>query len=733
MGTYQYKPLTDTSVDIRLITLLPGLIGDEIYLQISHERLIRPCGALQQRLDLDELRETLPDDWDAVETLDGRYLFGHYGSTSWNHPDPDVPPSSYQPPPDGPPLGFRPQYEALSYTWGADENPQTAFIPSTDNSAPLSTLSISQNLAGALRHLRHELEPRILWVDAVCINQNDIQERGTQVTRMTDIYRLASKVVVWLGPESEDSNLAISTLDLIGSQVVASKLSTIYASPDATNRDWFRSRTALDFPGRTWQALLEIFKRPWFDRVWIIQEIQLASSMSTVQCGRDMISWNHLRVAILCLSNKVQLPLQELYHRVRLLQELARNLRSASISSLLFIAQSGLCMNPRDKVYGILGLAPERVVSRIRPQYSLAPEVVYRDTFLALMREFDSLNLIVSCSMATRKLAGLPSWVPDWSGPKPLQPLNQCLVAGRSRPEVVFRPPDSLEVSGIRVATVREVKSPAPNDEAEVMFSLRRWAPKDVTPGADLYPTGENLFEAFAEAAMDGLVKERFPRLGWAPTRGEWKATLRMILAGSTDVDTRPLRCLTGRVFITTHAGYFGFGSISTKPGKISPGVSTLRKNSRWKAYQHTYVTMEPGDHICAILGCNHLMILRQMPSPAGYELVGACSLHGFCDGEAVLGPLPKPWAAAVHRPNAGGQMHFHNQETDERTHLDPRLGPLPEQWGEIRPESDVVEEFSLASSFKHRGTGEIMESDPRLLPDALKERGIKVEKFLLI
>jgi hypothetical protein len=142
---------------------------------------------------------------------------------------------------------------------------------------------------------------------------------------------------------------------------------------------------------------------------------------------------------------------------------------------------------------------------------------------------------------------------------------------------------------------------------------------------------------------------------------------------------------------------------------------------------------MVPGDHIFAILGCNHLMILRQRSSPAGYELVGACSLHGFCDGEAVLGLLPKPWVAAVHRPNAGGQMHFHNRETDERTHLDPRLGPLPEQWEEMRPESDVVEEFSLASSFKHRGTEEVMESDPRLLPDALKELGIKVEKFLLI
>jgi hypothetical protein len=590
MATYQYQPLANPSMDIRLITLLPGSIGDEIYLQISHERLIRPSGTPQQHLNIDELRETLPDDWDAVETLDGRYLFGHYGLTSWTHPDPDVPPSSYQPPPDGPPLGFRPQYEALSYTWGTSENPQTAFIPPTDNNAPPWTFPISHNLAGALRHLRHELAPRIFWVDALCINQNDIHERDTQVTRMADIYRLASKVVVWLGPESEDSNLAISALDLIGSQVVASKLSTIYASPDATNRDWFRSRTPLDFPGQTWQALLNIFKRPWFDRVWIIQEIQLASSMSTVQCGLDIISWSHLRVAIICLSNKVQLPLQELYHRVRLLQELARNLRSASISSLLFIAQSGLCSNPRDKVYGILGLAPERVVSRIRPQYSLAPEVVYRDTFLALMREFDSLNLLVSCGMTTRKLAGLPSWVPDWSGPKPLQPLNQCLVSGRSRPEVVFRPPDTLEVSGIRVATVREVKGPAPKDEAEVVSSFRRWAPPNVTTGADLYATGESLFEAYAEATMDGLVKERFPRLGWAPTRGEWKATLRMILSGNTDVDTRPLRCLTGRVFITTHAGYFGFGSASTKPGKISPGVLTLRKPRGGKLTNNTHM-----------------------------------------------------------------------------------------------------------------------------------------------
>lgn len=87
-------------------------------------------------------------------------------------------------------------YEALSYTWG-DPNDQREIRV---NNTPLM---VTRNLEEALPQLRHPTEKRYLWADAVCINQNDIDERGDQVSEMGQIYRNASWVLIWLGPERD--------------------------------------------------------------------------------------------------------------------------------------------------------------------------------------------------------------------------------------------------------------------------------------------------------------------------------------------------------------------------------------------------------------------------------------------------------------------------------------------------------------------------------------------------
>ncbi|SPO04617.1 related to heterokaryon incompatibility protein [Cephalotrichum gorgonifer] len=702
MAPYQYSPLLDPSADIRLLTLLPGKPDDDICLTISHEPLRRPgTEPLNQRMTLDDVRKTLPSNWDVDETLDGRYLFEQSDTTFWTHPDPDVPPSSYQLPPEVSHPGFQPQYEALSYTWGTSDDPETAFIQASDDNTSHSTLQITQNLAAALRHFRHGQEARRLWVDAVCINQNDIPERDSQVLRMADIYQLAHRVVVWLGPESGDSKLALDTLGHLGSQAVASKRSTLYSSPEANHSDWFRSRKTLPFDDRAWVAIHNLVKRSWFDRLWVIQEIHLANPTAILQCGFDTVPWMQLRVALICLSNKVQLPSRELFNRVRYQQSFARNLRPVGMPDLLLLSQINLCANPRDKIYGILGLAPKKIAARIRPQYSLPTAEVYKDAFLVIVDEMKSLTGLLSCNLAGRQTPNLPSWVPDWSVPDPPSTVNESFASGRSHPHISFRVPDVLEVAGIHVTTVREVKGPAPRTELEVLSSIRNWAPPNMTEGK--YPNGESLIDAFAATVISDLLRERFPRFGPAPTAAEWKATLLAILSDDQNVNTRLLGYMTGRAFITTDTGHFGLGIECAKPG----------------------------DRICAILGCKDLLILRPNNQQT-YEVVGPCSIRGFCDAEAVLGPLPSPWAAVIHRPNVGGAFHFQNRETGESTHVDPRLEPLPVEWQEIRPEGKE-DDVNVASRFRNKDTGEVMESDPRMLPDALRDRGIPLENFCLV
>ncbi len=106
-------------------------------------------------------------------------------------------------------LDEEPLFEALSYTWG-DPAPTTPILLRG------RSVNVTSNLQGALLHLRNESVPRNLWVDAVCINQQDPVELGDQVQHMRLIYERASQVLVWLGEASEDGDLAMDLVARIG-------------------------------------------------------------------------------------------------------------------------------------------------------------------------------------------------------------------------------------------------------------------------------------------------------------------------------------------------------------------------------------------------------------------------------------------------------------------------------------------------------------------------------------
>jgi hypothetical protein len=86
-----------------------------------------------------------------------------------------------------------------------------------------AVFSVTQNLEIALWHLRRTDELRVLWIDAVCINQADIAERSNEAARMDDIFSRARQVVFWLGPKSEDSDLAMARLQSIGDDMIRDK------------------------------------------------------------------------------------------------------------------------------------------------------------------------------------------------------------------------------------------------------------------------------------------------------------------------------------------------------------------------------------------------------------------------------------------------------------------------------------------------------------------------------
>ncbi|KAF1980523.1 HET-domain-containing protein [Bimuria novae-zelandiae CBS 107.79] len=169
------------------------------------------------------------------------------------------------------------KYEALSWCWGKEKMDNYINLHKGDK---VFTKHIQPNLFKALKALRYRNKYRHLWVDAVCINQDNIEEKNHQVEMMFEIYGNADNVCIWLGDSNESSCLA---LRFIEQEVLKLK-------------DFDRLCEQRDASAK-WRALLELMQRDWFSRRWVVQEIALARE-ATVYCGQHSIGWKDFAVAV---------------------------------------------------------------------------------------------------------------------------------------------------------------------------------------------------------------------------------------------------------------------------------------------------------------------------------------------------------------------------------------------------------------------------------------------------
>ncbi|KAI4132341.1 MAG: hypothetical protein LQ341_006283, partial [Variospora aurantia] len=202
--------------------------------------------------------------------------------------------------------GDPPSYEALSYTWGGNHLSHTVFVDTEDGQQQQQSLPVTENLHAALLHLRDTSSPRTLWIDAICINQDDKEERSQQVARMGDIYKSAAKVIIWLGPEGGNSTAAIHALEELASKINVDW--THYTISAANQEDirsgWLDLTQHAPFDDETWFSVVRLLNRSWFSRLWIWQEVFLAHKGATMICGHSTITWEHFRKAILSLYRR---------------------------------------------------------------------------------------------------------------------------------------------------------------------------------------------------------------------------------------------------------------------------------------------------------------------------------------------------------------------------------------------------------------------------------------------
>jgi hypothetical protein len=271
-------------------------------------------------------------------------------------------------------LSSKPEYEALSYEWGSKEM-KIITLNGED-------YSVRTNLFDALLRLRLERAERILWIDAICINQDNVKERNHQVSRMASIYSQAQHVIVWLRelPDFE-CKLALGFLQLIQEN-----------NPMEVVDHFFRMDYNTRWGLQVWMGLRELALKRYWTRLWVVQEVLVASSIK-VQCGLYCVPWINLKhffeylqlkpVRFNPFNGNREIELKagdamEAIMKSRMQAFVAGrpgNLTS-NLSYLCWLHGKGECEKEVDKVFGLWALASDCCQQAVPVDYLLPCEQV---------------------------------------------------------------------------------------------------------------------------------------------------------------------------------------------------------------------------------------------------------------------------------------------------------------------------------------------------------------------
>ncbi|KLU81109.1 hypothetical protein MAPG_00204 [Magnaporthiopsis poae ATCC 64411] len=345
----------------------------------------------------------------------------------------------------------RNSFTALSYTWGA---------PVFDGSIIIDgrVLRITSSLERALKQIRKNKnaqlfrnpaysnpvmrqraleQPAYWWVDAVCINQQDVDERNAQVALMRRIYHNAPSVTIWLGDQADDSKLAMGVVEDIQNMPARGPGAAEVQYPVVPDEDKIRK----------WKALAALFQRPWWERAWIRQEVAL-SKMPQVHCGDVTVPFASLdnvgkilgQLTPYLVTNRAgdSGPMSKsLWESARygapaplamLNSEASRGTKFLDLVGLLRHSRDCKATDDRDKVYAVLGLADPQVYG-LKADYRLGTTDIYISTARAIIETTKRLQ-ILSAGQNPERANGLPSWVPDLTSPWRAQPFPMRTVYG---------------------------------------------------------------------------------------------------------------------------------------------------------------------------------------------------------------------------------------------------------------------------------------------------------------
>lgn len=295
-------------------------------------------------------------------------------------------------------------YEALSYAWGNTTLSRQYTINIGDKD-----VFVTETIAGALQRLRQPDKPVFLWIDALCIDQGNDEEKSHQVSMMHRIYTQCDQCAIWLGPLG-----GIDPSDAEASFEMLSWIAGYNQTPS-----WLHDKGRRDSAANALKTMVTL---PWWNRIWTVQEA-LLPGRATVYWGPSELNWTVFHKAADAFFDGSAPHVPDEFWDNGCLLNLQSAMRGLSFSQdeelfdVLWRWRYQQATDPRDKVFGILGFRNDITLPHVTTcDYSISTRSLYQQVTADLIQQCVDLLPLIGRGGERSDIAGLASWAVDWHG-----------------------------------------------------------------------------------------------------------------------------------------------------------------------------------------------------------------------------------------------------------------------------------------------------------------------------
>lgn len=525
------------------------------------------------------------------------------------------------------------EYDAVSYVWGTSVRNHS--IQCDDHE-----LMITEALSQVLKRVRLPDKPRALWADSICINQDNLQDKGHQVGLMGKIYRFAKSVLIYIGSDDDSHGAAVISLLEDVNRMIKDTCQQIDMSWNSFPENTGKETPFLEDP--RWHSLHVFVSESWFDRGWVVQEAALARRAQVIW-GQTLLEWDKLMRLYVWFTtrggqiyNGIGFDAVQINAHMDVYLETHKDFCRAfyteaswgnlSILRTLNCAKELDVSNQRDRIYAFMALpqvAGQLVEIQLRPDYSAPYLETYHRFAAEYIRASGSPELLDYVSHDDSSLtSGTASWVPRWDiCTWSLSQSSSASSGIRSRALTVPKPliteSGLLKVRGVVVDSIHYASHVFDWDTTTPESLKAIWDNIMVAQIDSPYGSSAFVLDAFLDALSSGTYDGE--RSQWRRSRQRFR--LEVLLKQ----DLKDAQ-ISKRDSVTTEID----DTIDLYFDKVRSRVH----NRRIILTQRGYLGLAPmpareGDSCALIFGCAKPCLLRRANQELGYQMIGATTLMG--------------------------------------------------------------------------------------------------------